>query len=152
ADILVFVTVASDGLSVAELAELVGHLRPRVAARLGSAFGRTLLPVTVESMLHPDVVYTFAHALLLDVTKQQLGEPDLARYRDRILQWASGYHARGWPDSTPAYLLRGLGRLLAEADDLAGLTALVTDASWQRRFFLASGGDAAALAEIRTAE
>lgn len=65
--------------------------------------------------------------------------------------WADGYRDRGWPAGTPAYLLRGYARMLADAGDLDRLVALATDPARHQRMLDATGGDAAALAEITSA-
>ena len=53
----------------------------------------------------------------------------LAGFATRLHTWADGYQQRGWPADTPAYLLRGYSRVLADAGDLDRLVALATDSS-----------------------
>jgi hypothetical protein len=61
ADVLVFLTASSDGLSVDELAELTGQLGSQIESRVESAFGRSLAVAPPWGLLSRDVVYFFAH-------------------------------------------------------------------------------------------
>ena len=98
-----------------------------------------------------DRVDLFAHETLRDTARSELGA-GVSQYRSRIDNWAGDYQARGWPSSSPRFLLRPYGRLLAaeaSADQLFGRAA---DRARQDRMLVDTGGDAAALTEIRAAQ
>jgi hypothetical protein len=76
--------------------------------------------------------------------------------RDRRLlaglhAWAAEYRAQQWPAGTPEYLLRGYFRLLIATSGSAELLACATDIHRQDRLLGLTGGDAAALSELRSA-
>ena len=72
----------------------------------------------------------------------------LASYRDRLHAWADTCQDRGWPTDTSEYLLGGYYQLLASLRDLPR-TACASDQARHDRLLSLTGGDAAALAEIR---
>jgi len=74
----------------------------------------------------------------------------LSSYRQRLHTWADSYRTRGWPSTTPEYLLRGYHRMLADTGDLPRMTALAVDPNRHDRMLDVTGGDTAALAEITT--
>ena len=94
--------------------------------------------------------YVLAHETLRMSAEAQLGS-DLARYRGKVHEWIGSYARAGWPETTPAYAIRGYPTLLAVTAD-ARLTALARDT--RRHIFLlqATGSDHVALAEIKTAQ
>ena len=110
---------------------------------IGGAFGRT---ITRRDAPHP--VYLFAHDTLRRTAEEQLGPDLLAGFRDRIHAWANDFAECGWPEPTPDYLLQGYPRRLEAAADLPRLAALAVDPKRHHRLLEATGGDAAALAEI----
>src|SRR2546430_2375535 len=69
----------------------------------------------------------------------------------RLQAGPAGSRARGGPAGTPPSLLRACPRLLADAGDLDRLVALATDPARHHRMLDATGGDAAAIAEIAAA-
>jgi hypothetical protein len=153
-DILGLITAAGGGLTLRELAELSGEPEWSLGGKLGSVFGRSLktrAPSQPPSAGQPDRVYLFAHETLRTMAEQELAR-DLGPYRQRINTWADTYREQGWPDSTPRYLLRPYGRMLANSEDLQRLLALATDPERHDRMLAYTYGDAAALAEITTSQ
>jgi Trypsin-like peptidase domain len=152
-DVIALLSAAGGGLTLAELAELTGQPHHKLQGKLGSVLGRSLRTRLARDE-PPDRagrVYLFAHETLRALAEAQLGR-DLGPYRQRIHQWADRYRTRGWPEATPRYLLRPYGRLLAASGDLERLVAIATDPARQDRMLAATHGDAAALAEITTAQ
>jgi hypothetical protein len=152
-DVIGFITAAGGGLTLRELAELTGQARYLLDSKLGSVFGRSLMArlSSHRSATEGDRVYLFAHETLRTTAEDELAD-HLDQYRLRIDTWADSYRARGWTESTPRYLLRPYGRLLASRGDLQRLVTFTTDPSRQDRMLIDTQGDAAALAEIATAQ
>jgi hypothetical protein len=153
-DVISFITAAGGGLTLLELAELTSQPQWTLDGKLGSAFGRSLYTRSLVDRSSEDAadrVYLFAHETLRAIAEQQLAH-DLGPYRQRIDAWADTYRAQGWPDTTPRYLLRPYGRLLATRADLDRLVGLATDTARHHRMLAHTYGDAAALAEIATTQ
>jgi Trypsin-like peptidase domain len=149
-----FITAAGGGVTLTELAELTGEHKYLLSGRLGSAFGRSLMtrfPTDRPPEGPVEQVYLFAHETLRTIAEEELAS-DIDPYRQDINKWADTYRAQGWPESTPQYLFRPYGRLLATSGDLQRLVALATDPARQDRMLAYTQGDAAALAEITTAQ
>ncbi|MBD0839162.1 hypothetical protein [Streptomyces sp. TRM68416] len=140
-DLLALVAAAGGGLTAQDLAELTGAVPYRVADVLRTRAGRTF-GVRLG-------VYLLDHEELQVKAEEMLGTAELARSRERLHAWADGWRARGWPDGTPEYLLRGYFRLLAAYDDHERMLALALDAGRHERLAELTGADAAALAEVR---
>src|SRR5262249_45274144 len=83
--------------------------------------------------------------------RQPLPRPPPRGYHDKLHAWADGYRGRGWPPGTPEYLLRGYYRLLTGLGDLPHMITCAGDPTRHDRMLDMTGGDAAALAEVRTA-
>lgn len=152
-DVIGFITAAGGGLTLAELAELTGERYWNLKGKLGSVFGRSLL--SRQSYDPPaedpgERVYLFAHETLRATAEQELAH-DLAPYRERLHTWADDYRSQGWPESTPRYLLRPYGRMLAASQNLSRLISAATDAARQDRMLAQSFGDTSAMAEIDAA-
>jgi len=153
-DVIGFITAAGGGLTLTELAQLIRQPKYLLDGKLGSVFGRSL-----KTRLHTDRppeedgerVYLFAHETLRTIAEEQLAG-DLGPYRQRIDAWADHYRSQGWPAGTPRYLLRPYGRLVATRGDLPRLIGLATDPARHDRMLAGTQGDAAALAEIVTAQ
>ncbi len=147
-DIIGFITAAG-GLTLRELCELTQMPQPQIEGRLGGVFGRSLYTRTSTDAPpdRPDRVYLFQHESLREIASEQLAY-DLDRYRQIIYQWADRYRKQGWPATTPRFLLRPYGRLLAEIRDLDRLVQAATDTARHERMLDYTQGDAAALAEI----
>ncbi|ALG08753.1 hypothetical protein [Kibdelosporangium phytohabitans] len=145
-DLLGVLTVAAGGLSGADLAELTGSTP--------SAVRRTLRRVAARSFdTRPGTwrgpeVYLLGHEELQATAVEEFGAARLETYRGRLHAWADGYRARGWPEDSPEYLLRGYFRMLVAQEDLARMAGCATDAARQDRLLDLSGGDLDAIAEL----
>ncbi|MHC3468347.1 hypothetical protein ACYF6T_06510 [Streptomyces sp. 7R007] len=141
-DLLALVTAAGGGLAVPDLTALTGGTRVRevLCARAGQVFA-----------VRGDV-YLLAHEELQAQAEDLLGPAELARHRGRLHAWADEWRDRGWPGSTPEYLLRGYFPLLRATGDLDRMVACALDAPRHERMLDVTGGDAAALDEIRAAQ
>lgn len=153
-DVIGFITAAGGGLTLAELAELTAEPYWTLKGKLGSVFGRSLL--TRQSYDPPtedpeDRVYLFAHETLRVIAEHELAH-DLGPYRERLHAWADSYRSQGWPETTPRYLLRPYGRMLATTQDLGRLVSAATDAARQDRMLAWTFSDANALAEVAAAQ
>ncbi|MEV7094659.1 hypothetical protein AB0M80_17670 [Amycolatopsis sp. NPDC051045] len=168
-DALGLLVAARGGLSREDLVELVGRgsavlgtgdgalsgsgrpdrVESRVRAVLNSVesrvFGRRRARWNPGSA--PEV-YLLGHEGLQDKAVSRFGSDALRAYRDRITAWADEYRDRGWPASTPQYLLLGYPRLLQEAGQLQRMVECVTDLVRRERMLEVSGGEASAQAEI----
>ncbi|XVU23370.1 trypsin-like peptidase domain-containing protein [Actinoplanes sp. CA-054009] len=147
-DILGFIAASGGGLSQPDLVELTGLPPYEMEGRLSSAFGRTISRRDADG----GPLYLFAHDTLRETAETQLGPALLHAFRDRLHRWAEGYRDKDWPRGTPDYLLSGYPRMLFTEKDLPRLTACGSDAGRQERLLDRTGGDAAALAEIRAAQ
>ena len=148
-EVLGLVTASGGGLGHRDLQDLTGRPAFEIDRLLRGVFGRT-----VAGRAGPDGeerVFLFTHETLREQAVGRLGAGALTGFAARLHDWADGYRDRGWPAGTPAYLLRGYPRMLADAGDLDGLVALATDSARHHRMLDATGGDAAALAEITAA-
>ena len=153
-DVIGFITAAGGGLTLTEFAELIRRPLFELEGKLGSVFARSLRTRLAGGRPSSEVaerVYLLAHETLRTLAEEQLAN-NLDPYRQRILEWADDYRRRGWPARTPRYLLRPYGRLLAASGDLERLTILATDPSRHDRMLVYTYGDAAALAEITSAQ
>lgn len=143
-DLLALVTAANGGLTAEDLAALTGAVPYRVRDVLRTRAGRTF-DVRLD-------VYLLAHEELQRRALDMLGTAELDRHRARLHAWADTWRDRGWPDATPGYLLSGYFGLLRAARDLRRAVDCAVDAVRHDRMLDVTGGDAAALAEIRNAE
>ncbi|WP_328936432.1 trypsin-like peptidase domain-containing protein [Streptomyces tauricus] len=158
-DVVGLLTAARGTLSIEDLRELTGETGYSLRQKLGSVFGRILrlrgggiggsgeADVTLYTTSRG---YLFAHETLLVAARDELG-PDVDTYWERLRVWAETYERRGWPESTPLYLLQPYGRLVAFLQDAGRATALATDLRRRNRLREATGSDAACLAEIAAA-
>jgi len=151
-ELLGLVTAAGGGLSCPDLCELTGRSAYEVDDNLRAVAGRTFTvrPDHSRTGMGPDV-YVLGHEELHRTAVMVLGESRLAGYRERLHVWADRYRGQGWPAGTPAYLLRGYYRMLHAAGDVRRVVACASDAMRHNRMLDVTYGDAAALAEIRTA-
>lgn len=145
--ILGLITASGGGLTLTDLTELTDLPRYEVESALSSPLARSLRTRTRVQ----DRVYLFGHETLRDLAEDTLKD-GLASCRDRLHTWAADYRERGWPDSTPSYLLRGYPRLLQATGDIPRMLALATDRHRHDRLLAATGTDAAALTEITTTQ
>lgn len=99
-----------------------------------------------------------AHPQLQAAAENRLGD-ELGQSQLRLSQWADSYQIRGWPDTTPGYLLDAYPDMLAhtwrsnphDGRSLEQLVELATDAQRQQRQRATSGSHAAAQRELATA-
>ncbi|MGQ4361673.1 hypothetical protein [Streptomyces sp. SAS_272] len=162
-DLLGLVTAAGGGLTRDDLAELTGLPGYAVEGRLHAATGRAF--TTRPGLWRRQEaagVYILAHEELRVMAEKELGGADLARHRRRLRAWADSYRGRGWPEETPEYLLTGYHDMLktavgrakgeARAEAVAEMLRCAADRGRHDRMLEVSGGDAAAFAEIETAQ
>ncbi len=95
-------------------------------------------------------MYLLGHEELQATARRYLASRLPSCYQ-KLAHWASRWRDAGWPAGTPEYLLAGYYQLLDELADVAAMTTLASDVSRHDRMLDLTGGDAAALAEIRTA-
>ncbi|WP_251800008.1 hypothetical protein [Paractinoplanes hotanensis] len=141
------ITASGGGLTVRELEHLTGKPPYALEQMLGGVFGRT---VVGRADADQGRLYLFAHETLRETAVRGLGK-HIETYRRKIHGWADGYRPK-WPADTPQYLLRGYVRMLTDQRDTDRLTALAVDAVRHDRMLSLSGGDVAALAEIRACQ
>ncbi|MFF0433162.1 hypothetical protein ACFYU9_13170 [Streptomyces sp. NPDC004327] len=142
-ELLALLTASGGGLTADDLAGLTGEVPYRVKDLLRTGPGRTFA-------LRGDG-YLLAHEELAVGAREMLGERELARWREALHAWAEEWRARGWPEGTPDYLLRGYVAMLRAAEDVDRLTGCALDAVRHDRMLAATGGDAAALDEVAAA-
>ncbi|WP_250036576.1 hypothetical protein [Paractinoplanes maris] len=141
------ITASGGGLSIRELEHLTGKPPFALEKVLGGVFGRT---VVGRADGDQGRLYLFAHETLRETAARGLGSR-IETYRSKIHDWADGYRP-GWPADTPQYLLRGYVRMLTDQRDTDRLAALAVDVVRHDRMLSLSGGDVAALAEIRACQ
>src|SRR5262249_47932230 len=141
-----------------DLRELTGAALVHIEDVLHTVAGRTFTRrvATWAPQTGPEV-YLLGHEELHNAAVYYLGNARLVEYRDRVHTWADTYRTPGdgrqpWPTSTPEYLLRGYTRMLEATGDTDRLVVLATDRVRHDRMLDLSGGDAGALAEIKTAQ
>ncbi|MGW0466932.1 hypothetical protein ACWDX6_16890 [Streptomyces sp. NPDC003027] len=143
-DILALLTAAGGGLTAEDLAELTDAVPYRVRDVLRTGPGRTFA-------MRADV-YLLAHEELQAQAVEMLGRRELDRCRRTLHGWAEKWQARGWPEETPEYLLRGYFPMLRAAADVERMVGCALDPVRHDRLLEATGGDIAALDEVRLAE
>ncbi|TDQ00689.1 hypothetical protein [Labedaea rhizosphaerae] len=148
-DLVGLVTSARGGLSTRDIGELTGLSTHEVHRHLNTVAGRTFMGRPSHWFDHD--VYVLGHEDLQVAATEQLGADELARYRQKLHQWADGYREKGWPTDTPEYLLRGYFRLLQQERDLDRMLGCGTDTARHDRMLDLTGGDSVALAEIAAA-
>jgi hypothetical protein len=151
-NLLGLLTAARGGLSSSDLQELTRAPLWEIEDVLHTTSGRTFTPRV--GTWQPDAaleVYLLGHEELQAAATRYLGDQRLAGYRDRLHAWADSYRDKGWPPDTPDYLLSDYFRLLVATEDLHRLVACATDSGRHDRMLDLTGGDATALAEMRTA-
>ncbi len=150
-DVLGLLTAAMGGLSGLDLQELSGIPLWEIEEILHTTAGRTFArrPSRWDPATRPEV-YLLGHEELQAAAISYLAD-SLAGYRDRLHAWAEAYRAQSWPPDTPEYLLSGYYQLLEELRDLPRMTVCALDAARHDRMLDMTGGDAAALIEVRAA-
>ena len=150
-DVLGLLVKARGGLSGPDLAELTGAPLWEVEKSLHSVAGRTFTrrPSRSASVAGSDV-YLLGHEELQTAATYYLADR-LPDYEERLHDWADTYRGRGWPAETPEYLLVGYFALLSELGELPRIVSFGLNRLRHDRMLSVTGGDAAALAEVRTA-
>ncbi|MDH2393377.1 hypothetical protein QCN29_32360 [Streptomyces sp. HNM0663] len=152
-DVLGLITAAGGGLTLEDLSELTDAPPYQVGARLRSTAARTFL--TQRSRYgggQGRELYILGHEELQQASVESFGPRLLAAFRDRLHAWAEGYAERGWPESTPEYLLRGYTRMLGTEGHADRLTVLALDLARQERLLDVTGGDAVAERDLARAQ
>ncbi|WP_121007335.1 hypothetical protein [Saccharothrix australiensis] len=149
-DLLGLLTAAAGGLTDTDLADLTGCPTAGIRVHLRTAATRSF--DVRPGHYRPDTrIYLLGHEELRATAEEHLGPARLAGYRDRLHAWADAHRARGWPEDTPEYLLRGYFRVLTATGEVARVVACGTDPARHDRMRALSGGDADALAEVTAA-
>lgn len=143
-DLLALVAAAGGGLTALDLATLTESPPYRVRDVLRTQAGRTF---GVRADVH-----LLGHEELQSQAEEILGVVELGCYQAQLHAWADGWRERGWPDTTPEYLLRGYFSMLRSTDDLDRMVGCALDTTRHERMLDATGGDAAALDEIRATQ
>jgi hypothetical protein len=146
-DLLGLITASGGGLTLGDLQELTGNAAYELESLFGGLLGRTLISQLDLDSRNPQRVFVFAHDTLREEAINRFGIA-LDRYRGRIHDWSRTYQQGGWPAKTPEYLLRAYPRMLRNEHDYVRLAGLATDTIRHDRLLNATGGDAAATAEI----
>lgn len=144
--VLGLVTASGGGLTGRDLEELTGLPPYRLGYLFTGIFGRS---IRTRISLGEDV-YLFAHETLRELAESQFGGA-LNGFRAELHEWADNYRQQGWPSGTPAYLLRGYSRMLADIGDLDRLVGCATDRARHRRLAASSGGDQLTASEVAAA-
>lgn len=141
------VAASGGGLASADLASIARLPWPTLQEMFGGVFGRTVVRRDVEGVER----VLFAHEALHAQAASEIG-PDLTGCRQSVIDWARRYAERHWPQETPRYLLRDYPSMLRAASQRDELVRLATDADRHTRLLQATGGDGAALQEIKYAQ
>jgi hypothetical protein len=152
ADLLGLLTAARGGLSGPDLEDLTGVPLWTIEDILHTVDGRTFTRRPGRWL--PDAsaeVYLLGHEDLQEAATRYFAKHGLEAYRDRLHAWVNGYRAGGWPRDTPEYPLRGYFRLVDYLGDLSRMVECACDPVRHDRMLDLSGGDEAALREVRTA-
>lgn len=110
-DIVALLTFGRGPFSVGELAELAGIPPGRCEQHVRGL--RRQLRETHD--YDEEARYAFGHVELDRQARAWFGQHGEETYTGRILEWAATYAGKGWPATTPWYLVRSLDHLLAES-------------------------------------
>ncbi|WP_416566272.1 hypothetical protein [Nocardia testacea] len=151
---LVALITAANGLTGTELTELTGMAPFEIDTLLRRAAGRSFraspIPFSLDGAT--DEVYALAHETLQRTAEQRLGPHHLNTSMDRLHAWADYYREQTWPEQTPDFLLRRYFAVLDQHRDQPRMATLALDTFRHDRIRARTGGDATALAEIRTVQ
>ncbi|MER5501647.1 hypothetical protein ABT096_31205 [Streptomyces sp. NPDC002561] len=134
-------TMAGTGLRRRELAELAGVERNEIDQLLKGSRGLQLVPDIAGAAADGRVT---GHEALLRVAGELLDPALLEDCAGRLHAWADRWRTRGWPESTPDYLLSHYPRLLRGTDRVE---RIVLDPRRQSRL-VAAGRPDEALAQL----
>ena len=164
--ILGFLAAAGAELTLVDLTHLIKQQRPHVlGAQLDTVLDAELARTVTASRANifggfntsggGDTAggYSFSHdALRAEANRRIALAEGLAGFREGLHDWADDHACLGWPEDTPAYLLTGYTRMLADEKLLDRLVCCAADTARHTRLLAATRADAAALAEIRAAQ
>jgi hypothetical protein len=150
-DVLGLVTAARGGLSGPDLAALTGVPLWEIEDIVGTGAGRTFARRAARWDTGPEAYLLGHEELQVTATRYLKASGLLDGYYGRLHAWAADWHDQGWPPETPHYLLDGYYRLLVDLGDLPRMIACGLDQARLVRMLAITGGDAAALAQVRTA-
>jgi putative tRNA adenosine deaminase-associated protein len=148
--LLALAAVAGGGLTRADLAALTGYTPDELDAHL-AAVSRTGL-CQRASRWTGETIYLVEDAQQRQDIMAAAGQAVLADCGEALHAWAEAYRGRGWPATTPQYLLDGYFRLLESTGDPARMTACATDPRRHERLLELTGGDVAAVYEVATCQ
>ncbi|MEY9992288.1 tetratricopeptide (TPR) repeat protein [Streptomyces sp. V4I8] len=121
--------VAEAPLTRHDLADLLGLSVGQIARHLHGV-ERCLLPLAVEA---GGMGYQWAHVTYGGFVDEWVGGGRYAQEVHHVLAWAERHAERGWPETTPPFLLHGLHQFLRTHRDLAGRNRLVELVTTTRR-------------------
>lgn len=152
-DMLGLVVAAGGRLTRDDLAELTGRAPFELDPVLEGATGRSFAyHEAAADGVGSGAGYLLAHDTLQVEAVEKFGAERLRGYRERLAGWAGDYRRRGWPGTTPRYLLIDYPQMLYAAGEADLLFRLAVDVVRRARLFESSGGgDHAALGELRLA-
>jgi tetratricopeptide (TPR) repeat protein len=150
-DLLGFLTAARGGLSARDLAWLAEIDLWEAEAFLDTGEGSRMLRGRPGLAAASRRVFLLGHDDLGRLAEDYFDGQRLGRYRERLNSWATTWRARGWPPDTPEYLLIDYFQFLDELGALSRMTEYALDTVRHDRMLALTGGDAPALAEVRTA-
>ncbi|MFC8042516.1 hypothetical protein, partial [Nocardia sp. NPDC057353] len=148
---LLALITAANGLTRSELVELTDLAPYEIDTLLRGVAGRSFRTSTAPDE-HSDPVYALAHETLQRTAEERLGARQLTTALNRLHHWAERYRDRDWPADTPDFLLRRYFPVLDRHNDLPRMIASALDAGRHDCTRARTGGDATALAEIRTTQ
>ena len=143
-DLLGLIVASGGGLTTDDLAALTSVPSHRLDHLLQGSLGRTI------GRRFGDVL-VFTHQTLRETAGRML-DASLPELRRRIHGWADEYRRRGWPPSSPAYLVRDYPVMLREAGEAGMLAVLATDPDRAAFLLGRTGGDAQHLSDIDLAQ
>lgn len=121
--------VAEAPLTRHDLADLLGLSVGQTARHLHGV-ERCLLPLAIEA---GGTGYQWAHVTYGGFVDEWVGSGRHAQEIGHVLAWAEGHAERGWPETTPPFLLHGLHHFLRTHRELAGPGRLVELVTVKRR-------------------
>ncbi|MGF0175105.1 hypothetical protein ACQF36_32935 [Streptomyces sp. Marseille-Q5077] len=121
--------VAGAPLTRHDLADLLGLSVGQIARHLHGV-ERCLLPLSIEA---GGIGYQWAHVTYGGFVDEWVGSGGYVQEVQHVLAWAERHAERGWPETTPPFLLHGLHQFLRTHRDLAGRNRLVELVTITRR-------------------
>ena len=148
-DILGLLTAAGGGLTVSELAELIGKPRWEIDHQVTGTFGRSLKSRSASKLETSDSepVLIFGHEALREQAQRELFDV-VKVYRQRIDIWVTQYRDCGWPQESPRFVFRRYARLLRSTGDTERLAELAVDQCRHDQMLLLTFGDHNAMEEV----